>query len=256
MNIKEEFSKRFWQAIELNGLQKKNQKQIGAFLGVSAAMVSNYKNALKMPSTDTASEMAIKLNVTFEWLMTGRGGNLFESEVKLKSNKTLSVEELHFETNAELQGQMEPWDSSTPLVNEDYEVPFFMDVELAAGVGFDSASEISGPKLRFSKSTFRKANIQAENAVAVKVSGNSMEPRLFHGDVVGVDLGNKDITDGKTYAINHDGMLRVKRVYRLPGGGIRINSFNADEYPDEIYSKKESLLIIILGVVFWSSSMW
>ena len=29
------------------------------------------------------------------------------------------------------------------------------------------------------------------------------------------------------YAFDHDGQLRVKLLYRLPGGGLRIRSFTA-----------------------------
>ncbi|WP_438501849.1 S24 family peptidase, partial [Neisseria meningitidis] len=53
---------------------------------------------------------------------------------------------------------------------------------------------------------------------------------------IGVDTATTHITDGEIYALEHDGMLRVKFVYRLPGGGIRLRSFNREEYPDEEYS--------------------
>ena len=41
------------------------------------------------------------------------------------------------------------------------------------------------------------------------------------GSTIGVDTATTHITDGEIYALEHDGMLRVKFVYRLPGGGIR-----------------------------------
>lgn len=37
------------------------------------------------------------------------------------------------------------------------------------------------------------------------------------------------------YAIDHDGQLRVKLLYRLPGSGLRLRSYNTDEHPDERY---------------------
>ena len=54
------------------------------------------------------------------------------------------------------------------------------------------------------------------------------------GSTIGVDTATTHITDGEIYALEHDGMLRVKFVYRLPGGGIRLRSFNREEYPDEV----------------------
>jgi phage repressor protein C with HTH and peptisase S24 domain len=57
------------------------------------------------------------------------------------------------------------------------------------------------------------------------------------------------------YAINHGGQLRVKTLYRLPGGGVRMRSYNREEHPDEEYIAEEMIAkeIIIIGKVFWYS---
>lgn len=153
-------------------------------------------------------------------------------------------------------GHIESWDSNTPLEDDEVEVPFFMDVELAAGAGGEPSQERHGPKLRFSKSTLKRCNVEPENAACVKVNGNSMEPRLYDGDVVGVDLGDKKIVDGKIYAINHDGLLRIKRLYLTGGGGIRVNSFNNIEHPDEKIPPENRQIFNVIGRIFWSSSIW
>jgi phage repressor protein C with HTH and peptisase S24 domain len=82
-----------------------------------------------------------------------------------------------------------------------------------------------------------------------------MEPVLPHGSTVGVDQGCTTVTDGKMYALNHGGQLRVKTLYRLPGGGIRMRSYNREEHPDEEYSATELIKneIIVIGKVFWYS---
>ncbi|MGO1270068.1 MAG: S24 family peptidase, partial [Pseudomonas bubulae] len=89
----------------------------------------------------------------------------------------------------------------------------------------------------------------------VTVRGNSMLPVLRDGATVGVNAGKSgigDIVDGDLYAINHNGQLRVKQLYRLPSG-IRLRSFNRDEHPDEDYSFHDiqDEQISILGHVFW-----
>ena len=78
---------------------------------------------------------------------------------------------------------------------------------------------------------------------------------LPDGATIGVDIGSTTIKDGKIYALDHDGMLRVKLVYRLPGGGIRLSSYNKDEYPDEIYTAEQATLIRIIGRMFWFSAL-
>ncbi len=159
-------------------------------------------------------------------------------------------------TNVYQLGAVETWDSKTPLSDNEVEVKYYMEVELAAGCGFDSAREVNGPTLRFNKGFLKRKGVLADNAACVKVVGNSMEPRLYSGDVVAVDCGTKNIIDGDTYAINHDGLLRIKRLYLMPGGGLRINSFNSDEHPDEVLDSEQRKLLNVIGRVFHSISDW
>ena len=80
-----------------------------------------------------------------------------------------------------------------------------------------------------------------------------MEPVLPHGSTVGVDTSQTNVIDGKMYAINHDGMLRIKTLYKLPGGGLRLRSFNTAEWPDERYEGDDLKQIKVIGKVFWYS---
>ncbi|RBL67302.1 XRE family transcriptional regulator, partial [Pseudomonas sp. MWU13-2625] len=110
-------------------------------------------------------------------------------------------------------------------------------------------------RLRFFKEGLRQNGVQFSNAKCVSVSGSSMVPVLRDGATVGVNVGRnalKDIVDGEMYALNHNGQLRVKQVYRLPTG-LRLRSFNRDEHPDEDYTFQEiqEQQISILGHVFW-----
>ena len=155
--------------------------------------------------------------------------------------------------NAEFIGMISVWDDETPVEEDEVEVPFLREVELAAGSGKTYIEETSRWKLRFGKYTLRRKGVQPENAVCVVVRGNSMEPILPDGSTVGVDRGATNIVDGKVYALKDDGMLRVKTLYRLPGGMVRLRSSNRDEYSDEERSLDS---IEIIGRVFWSSVLW
>lgn len=150
---------------------------------------------------------------------------------------------------------LSPWDEGTPLDDDEIEVPLFREVEMAAGAGMAHSVEINGRKLRFSKATMRTAGVDPANAACATLTGNSMEPAIPDGSTIGIDRGRTQIADGEIYAIDHDGMLRVKYLYRLPGGGIRLRSQNSDEHPDEIYSGDAAAKIKILGWVFWSSTV-
>lgn len=159
------------------------------------------------------------------------------------------------ESNASPLRRIDAWDEKTPLGDDEVEVPFLREVELDAGSGRFVIQEDEGESLRFRKKNLRDNSVQFDQAKCVTVRGNSMIPVLRDGATVGVDLGKTslgDIIGGDLYAINHNGQLRVKQVFRLPTG-IRLRSFNRDEYPDEDYSFQEmqDQQISILGHVFW-----
>lgn len=155
----------------------------------------------------------------------------------------------------EFFGHMDAWDGNTPLDDDEVELPLFREVELAAGAGQTEVIENHGAKLRFAKSTLARAGVQKENAACAFVRGNSMEPVMPDGTCVGVNTGDTDIRDGEIYAIDHEGMLRVKYLHRRPGGGIKIVSQNASEHATEEYSAQQvgESNIRVIGRVFWWS---
>ncbi|WP_024674095.1 LexA family transcriptional regulator [Pseudomonas syringae] len=158
-------------------------------------------------------------------------------------------------SEAVMLGAIEVWDDETPLDNDEVEVPLLKEVELSAGNGSLAIQQHTTAKLRFGKVTLRRQGIEPAAVICVSVSGSSMEPVLPNGSTVGVDRSKKDIKDGDIYALSHNDHLRVKILYKLPSGGIRMRSFNREEYPDEEYSTERILSeeIKILGRVFWYS---
>lgn len=181
--------------------------------------------------------------------------NFDASEVSSRLLSTVaSVQQDRVQPSVKL-GSIETWDDETPLDDDEVYVPFLHEVELAAGSGRFAIEESANSRLRFNKKDLRHNGVQFSNAKCVKVGGNSMVPVLRDGATVGVNVGKNslsDIVDGEMYAINHNGQLRVKQVYRIPTG-IRLRSFNRDEHPDEDYTFQQiqEQQISILGHVFW-----
>ncbi len=70
--------------------------------------------------------------------------------------------------------------------------------------------------------------------------GNSMAERIEDGSIVGIDRGLTQVVDGEIYAIEHDGMLRIKYLHRMPGNALRLRSHNSAEHPDEIFAPRRS----------------
>ena len=144
------------------------------------------------------------------------------------------------------------WSDETPIGEDEVAIPFYKEVELAAGKGSEVMLETGGRKLRFGKRTLQRKGISPETAACAVVTGNSMEPVLPDGSTVAVDTAATNIVDGKMYAINQEGQLRVKVLYRLPGNGLRLRSYNNEEHPDERYDGAYvSEHIKVIGKVFW-----
>lgn len=188
------------------------------------------------------AKLAELLGVRVEWLAWG-------SEDKV-SQRALDAVGAHPELLS-----ISAWDDSTPLNDDEVSVPFLREVELSAGSGRFSVEETPASNLRFGKQSLRNNGVQFDQAKCVTVRGNSMMPILRDGATVGIDTGKTSIAgivDGDLYAISHNGLLRVKQVYRLPMG-IRLRSFNRDEHPDEDYTFEQiqDQQIDILGHVFW-----
>lgn len=183
------------------------------------------------------------LKVTPMWLATGKGA-------MRKAGPAVAPV-----SNATMLGPISVWDDDTPLDDDEVYVPFLKEVELSAGSGRTVIEKSSSRKLRFGKQTLRNQGVQFDQAVCVTVHGNSMEPVLPDGSTVGVDRSSTAVKDGKMYAIDHGGELRVKTLYRMPGGGLRFRSFNQDEHPDEEYTAQQLAEggISVLGKVFWYS---
>ena len=225
-------------ASRINELMAKQNKRIGDLqkaLGVTYEMARRYTLGTATPRDDKIESMAEYFGVSPAYL---KYGSTDATETKVASN----IKELV---------SFDLWDRNTPLNSDEVAVPFYQDVRLSAGNGFaDDIADYNNFKLRFSKATLRKQGVQFENAVCVIADGNSMEPVIPDGTTVGIDLGNKTIRDGKIYAINHGGLLRIKLLYNMPNEQVKIRSYNSDEHPDEIAEIQD---ISVLGKVFWYS---
>lgn len=233
----------------ISSLGRGGQKKIAQKINISPQAITGWLKTGRI-NKEHVAVIAEMTGYDLNWLITGKGDK-FKS---MSSLLPISPIENRIESNAAWYGEFDLWDEHTPLREDEVALPFFREVQLSAGKGITEVQENHGSKLRFAKSTLKRQGINASCAACVIVSGNSMEPVLPDGSTIGIDTSKTDIINGKMYAIDHDGHLRVKMIYNLPGGGIRLRSFNAEEWPDEAY--RDTHNIRILGQVFWSSVLW
>ena len=215
------------------------QQQLADFAGVSKGLVGQWFNGSTGLGAKPLLAFGKKTRFSTQWLADGTG----EKYQSASPGKPI-------ESNATAFAVVETWQDGTPLNDAECEVPFLKEVRLAAGSGSFEAADFNGYKLRFHESSLRRKGINPKDVVCVSADGNSMEPVFPDGATLGVDTSQKHIKDGKIYAINHDGWLRTKILYRLPGNRIRIHSYNEEEHPDE---EVDAADIQVIGRVFWWS---
>ncbi|MFJ2981225.1 MULTISPECIES: XRE family transcriptional regulator [unclassified Pseudomonas] len=256
-------SERIKQARKHAGL---TQRELADQVGIAQTAISQLESG-KTQRSSYLMAIAKTCGVSSAWLAEGWGPMLRDPAMMAALIKSGDIS-LEVAPELAKYGQepgvavaLEPiqaWDDDTPLEDDEVEVPFLREVELSAGSGRTVIERSSTAKLRFGKRSLRAHNVQFDQAVCVVVSGNSMEPVLPDGSTVGVNIGQTQIVDGKMYAIKHDGQLRVKVLYRVPGGGVRFRSFNQSEHPDETYTAEEMAekSIEIIGRVFWGASFY
>lgn len=203
----------------------------------SPAVISQLKTKTRNIGDSLARRIEESQKLPYGWMDSPHNGSSYPEEASTIDIKVAPIE---------------PWDNSSPLHEDDVELPLFREVELSAGHGMTEVVENHGATLRFSRESLARANVNSAQAACCIVSGDSMEPILPDGSTVGIDTSKTHVTDGKMYAIDYDGMLRVKQLYRI-SGGYKIRSVNR-EYEDELVRGEALSSLRVIGKVFWSAS--
>lgn len=115
--------------------------------------------------------------------------------------------------------------------NPDYPSVRRVNFAFDAGVtGFrvDHLDENEAEPIVFRADWFKARGYVASRLVATRVSGDSMEPTLFDGDTVVINLDAREPRDGDVYAARYEDQLVVKRVFR-EGGHWWLHSDNPDQ---------------------------
>ncbi|WP_162581844.1 S24 family peptidase [Variovorax sp. PBS-H4] len=83
----------------------------------------------------------------------------------------------------------------------------------------------------------------------IEKSDDSMHPTIERGDKCVVDISQTQIVDGRTFAVYYDGACRLRRLFRLPGGGLRIEADNPRHAPITVPPEMASSITVLGRVV-------
>ncbi|USE79512.1 S24 family peptidase [Cupriavidus gilardii] len=176
---------------------------------------------------------------------------------------------IHGETQSETTGQKSPvlspplpadkgnviaWSSEDDLPPDPDRVWIDRyDYHFSAGDGLLQWEVRQKNALPFNLSFFKAKGAKPENCKLLVARGDSMEPYLFNRDVFMVDTTDTHIRDGEIYAVHFEDEALVKQLFKLPGGGIILHSFNDRKYPDRQIPAEKMEWIQIVGRVIYRS---
>jgi phage repressor protein C with HTH and peptisase S24 domain len=189
-------------------------------------------------------EVSRLLSVNSHWLKTGEGPE------DAKNLRLLDESGNTFDAQA-IRGIY------TVIEPTDVELPLYKETPIAPGSYKTHIVEDTGQFIRLPKSHLDSLEINHADAIGIHMLGNSMGARIEDGSTLAIDRGLTKVIDGEIYAIDHDGMLRIKYLHRMPGHALRLRSYNKTEHPDEVFSAEQidKQNIRVLGWVFWWSTL-
>jgi phage repressor protein C with HTH and peptisase S24 domain len=125
------------------------------------------------------------------------------------------------------------------------------EAQLAAGPGSQNADNLPVSSLAFRVDWLSKIGVNPKHCCIVNVSGDSMEPTLYDGDLVMIDQQATTFRNNKLFAfVNADGDAQVKRITVHPEALV-LQSDNRD-YDAQFLSKPDANRLTIIGQVVWS----
>ncbi|PRG29274.1 XRE family transcriptional regulator [Burkholderia multivorans] len=200
------------------------QQELATRVGCSQPMIKKIEAGSR---TSLGRKLANALGVTLDWLETGvsevsaltPGGQPQPDEAVYGKSKSIYVRPIAVYNSLE-----ELPKETTVLITR-------VDVAFSAGKGKEAWHVEEKEPLPFQADYIRRLDAKPANLVAVKVKGNSMEPRLFDDDTVVVDRADRRIpAGGGVFALVYSGEMLVKRLFRLPDGTIRVVSDNKEQH--------------------------
>jgi len=242
------------------------QSELAELVGIAQTAISQLESGKTLRSTYLV-QIAQACSVNSLWLASGEG-EMLQPEDSMALTRSVIDEIFHGESeedgarNQAFRERLEAVRSASEISASDAyaatQIPYMIEMDDPARPGKTTIEISVTASLMVSDEVLRRQSVGAEAAVAIAVRGNSMSPVLLDGSSVLVNMRDTQVNDGKMYAIDHDGQIRVKTLYRLPGGGLRVRSFNMAEHPDESYtpSELEEMQIRVIGRVFWGASFF
>jgi len=257
----------------LIGLLGLNLKDFSKKTGIPYPTLLDYLADKRTPGGDNLQKIAMQLHVNLNWLLTGEGEPFVKKPVEVShiwrgvddmgerlfyvkiDGREMQMPESDIEAMLGIpKGSLEDYiykrKAEKPVEKAEVEDFVYVPVvsgRISAGGGLipDTSIEL---RLAFRRDWIQRHG-DPRNMSLIRVSGDSMEPTLYSGDIVLVDH-NRNYIDpqGGIYAIAMDDIIMIKRLQMIyPAMKIRVISDNPRYETFELEPDR----VVINGKVIW-----
>lgn len=238
------------------------QKKMSSHLGLGANTWQNIETGKNLPSGETLLKLA-SLGFSPTWVLTGEGDR--DLPTSAAPQQAPAGESLPSGPT-----QVAIWDGKYPILQpavapsgvasfafaDDPErkyvrLPLYLP-RASAGQGLAVRDEGVSADLVFAADwLWRTLRRPPDVLLCMRAYGDSMSPRIHHGDVLIVDTSIDRVKDHGIYVFSYEGDLMVKRLARdIATRSLRITSEN-DNYQEQVLPSSEANRINIVGMVVW-----
>jgi phage repressor protein C with HTH and peptisase S24 domain len=206
--------------------------------------------ARSMTQEQFAAELGLSKAAPTGWFKTGKiSGDTIQGIARLLG---VPIEEVYAALDGKLPtGVREA--STEYLAKEDQRVYVsrVLGAKLSAGSGeavFDF-EEVDRSHV-FQRDWMQRRHLRAERCKLYEVKGESMSPTIGDGDMVMINMADREVVSGRVYALVAEDGLRVKRLIKRADGVIEMRSDNPLQHiypPEPILSGN----VAIIGRVVW-----
>lgn len=209
-----------------------NQAEFAEPLGVGFKQISAIENGRVQPSSSVMELLFLKYLVNRLWWDTGEGEMFTDAKQK--------------ESTEDFLDKMRSMMAKQPQPPADYvTIPRYY-VAASAGGGTTVYSEQIVDHLTF-KTNWLKGTLglSPERVAVISVKGDSMEPCLYNGDLIMVDLSVSRVESNAVYVLQLGGLLMVKRVQVKMDGEVIVKSDNSRYEPESFRGESAERLVVI-----------
>ncbi|MBA3011106.1 MAG: helix-turn-helix domain-containing protein [Proteobacteria bacterium] len=231
-------------------LNVESDKDVANAIGMNPSAFNNRKRSGSIPYSHFI-DLSKKQNVDLNWILTGKGTNSAVDPVDFSPAEPSEIPPGSKITKDENGIKIPQWKNPNPDMY--HYVPMAEATLNAGGGSFVLSENTTGRYYAFRKNFLAAMASSLKNLILMKVTGNSMEPKIEDGDTVMIDIGRRQLQNGAIYALGYDDIIVIKEVEKLPDGKVLIISKNRKMYPPY---EADINSVRIIGQVIWGDRVF